>query len=236
MQKFLLLSFLFTIAISSSQEIEEDSMLFSEALELYLDDYNQQADIALQNGNLEYAKNLFDTLVSNHLENTYLDKLNFEGYKNFLSSTDDFDKPTIILTYTSWCIPSKGEIPALNALANKYSDLMNFVVLYWDKKEVVKAMAKQFDQSIDIVYVDERQNKHMQTVNLLKNALGLQLCFVISASGEILDINRRPPNYLNDSVEDSLARNVSFISEQVAAVYLDLNININDLPESLVTF
>ena len=173
MQKFLLLSFLFTIAISSSQEIEEDSMLFSEALELYLDDYNQQADIALQNGDLEYAKNLFDTLVSNHLENTYLDKLNFEGYKNFLSSTDDFDK---------------------------------------------------------------RQNKHMQTVNLLKNALGLQLCFVLSASGEILDINRRPPNYLNDSEEDSLARNVSFISEQVAAVYLDLNININDLPESLVTF
>jgi len=211
-------------------------MLFSEALELYLDEYNQQADIALQNGDFEYAKSLFDTLVSNHLEGTYLDKLNFEGYKNFLYSTEDFDKPTILLTYTSWCIPSKGEIPALNVLAKKYNDLMNFVVLYWDNKKIVKDHAKQFDQNIQIVYVDERQNKHMQTVNLLKNALGLQLCFVLTANGEILDINRRPPNYFNDSAADSMARNISFISEQVAAVYLDLNININDLPESLATF
>ena len=236
MQKFLLLSFLFTIAISNSQEIDDDSMLFSQALELYLDEYNQQADTALENGDIKYAKSLFDSLVSHHLEGTYLDKLNFEGYKNFITSTEDFDKPTIILTYTSWCIPSKGEIPALNALARKYSDLMNFVVLYWDKKEVVKAQAKQFDKNINITYVDERKNKHMKTVSLLKNALGLSLCFVLSADGEILDINRRPPNYLNDSGEDSIARNISFISDQVAAVYLDLNININDLPESLVTY
>lgn len=233
MQKFLLLILLFSNIIWAQ---EEDKVLFSEALSLNIKKYNAQADEAFEENRVEYAKALFDSLVKNNLQGTYLDNLNFEGYKTDLESTSEFTKPTILLTYTSWCIPSDGEIPALNKLAREYGDLMDFVVLFWDNKYVVREKSKLFDKNVKVVYVDETQNRHMQTVKLLKHSLGLSLSFVIAADKQILDINRRPPNSLNISREESFASNISFISEQVAAIYLDLNLNINDLPESLVTF
>ncbi len=233
MQKLLLLLFLFSNILWSQ---EEDKILFSEALSLNIKKYNTQADEAFEENRVEYAKSLFDSLVTNHLEGSYLDNLNFDSFKTDLESTSQFTKPTILLTYTSWCIPSAGEIPALNKLAREYGELMNFVVLFWDNKYVVREKSKLFDKSIKVVYVDETQNRHMQTVKLLKHSLGLSLSFVISADQEILDINRRLPNSLSLSEEESFAYNISFISEQVAAIYLDLNLNINDLPESLVTF
>ena len=114
--------------------------------------------------------------------------------------------------------------------------MIDFIVLFWDSKSTVRQMAKQFDKNIHIVYVDETQNKHMQTVNLLKHALGLSLSFVLGADGEILDINRRPPNQMNLTENQLFNQNIVFLSRQIAAINIDHNININDLPESLATF
>ena len=100
----------------------------------------------------------------------------------------------------------------------------------------MRKLAKSFDKNIHIVYVDETKNKHMQTVNLLKHALGLSLSFVMGADGEILDINRRPPNKMNLSESQLFNQNITFLSRQIAAINIDHNININELPESLATF
>ena len=229
---FILLVSFFRI---SAQE-DNSRILFSEALSLNLDAYNTKVDEALERGELDYAKSLLDTLVKNNLQGSYIDPLKFESINTFLSSTEEIERPTLLLTYASWCIPSEGEIPVLNKMAERYGDMIDFVVLFWDDKSTVRKLAKQFEKSIQIVYVDETQNKHMQTVNLLKHALGLSLSFVIAADGEVLDINRRPPNVFNASTEESLNENLKFLVRQIAAINLDLNININDLPESLATF
>ena len=236
MARYLLFTLIFSTFLASSQNLEEDKIYFSDALTLYLKDYNKKADAAIKNNEMELAHEYFDTLVKNHLQGTYLDKLSFNGYNTSLRDTDEFERPVILLTYESWCIPSEGEIPVLNKLAREYGDLMDFVVLFWDNKKTVRQKSRIFDKNITVIYVDEKVNEHMQTVSLLKHAMGLNLSFVISASHEILDINRRPPNYFNISYEDALAQNVTFITEQVAAIYLDLNINPNELPESLATF
>ena len=76
----------------------------------------------------------------------------------------------------------------------------------------------------------------MRTVNLLKHSLGLSLSFVIASNGEILDLKRRPANKLNASINQTLNENMRFLVRQIAAINIDLNINLKDLPESLATF
>lgn len=232
MTRLLLIFLLFTVF---NMQAQEEKIFFSEALSLHLKEYNKQADHAIANGDIEYAKSLFDSLIKNHLQGTFLDNLKFEGQNTSFTSTEDWNKPTVLLTYESWCIPNEGEIPALNKLANQYSDLIDFVVLYWDSKSEVRKRAKQFDKNIQVVYVDDSKNQHMQTVKLLKHALGLSLSYVISANKEILDINRRPPNRLNDHMK-SLESSLSFMGDQLAAIYLDLNLDPSDLEESIATF
>lgn len=220
----------------NAQEEDQNKLLFSNALKLYLKDYQKEVDTAMEYDDYEYAQTLFDTLVHNKLQGTYLDKLDFEGYNTRLHSTEDLEKPTILLTYASWCIPNAGEIDVFNNLARTNDDLMNFIVLFWDREEIVKEQAKQFNSSVQVVYVDERKNKHMKTISLLKHALGIPLCFVLGANQEILDINRRPVNDLNLTEKESYAKNVSFIGQQLASVYLDLNIDISRLNETLARF
>lgn len=236
MARTLLFLLFFSPFLAASQNLEDDRLFFSEALSMHLRDYNKKADAALKNNEIDLARRYFDSLVKYHLQGTVLDRLTFNGYNTSLRDFSEFEKPVILFTYDSWCIPNEGEIPVINRLCSEYSDLVDFVVLFWDDKKTVRKESKRFDKDITIVYVDDTQNEHMQTVSLLKHALGLNLSFVFSASHEILDINRRLPNSLNVSYEDAYAQNASFISSQLAAVYLDLNINPTEIQESLATW
>ena len=231
-----ILPFFFLISFGLFAQEESNKRFFSEVLSLNLDSYNTKVDEALVRGEFSYAKSLFDSLVKNHLQGSFIDPLKFEPYNSSIVSTEEIEKPTIISTYASWCIPNKGEIPVLNKMAQKYGDMIDFVVLFWDQKKTVRKLAKQFDTNIQIVYVDEVQNGHMQTVKLLKHALGMSLSFVIAADGGILDINRRPANKMNLSENQIFNQNITFLTRQIAAINIDLNINIHELPESLATF
>ena len=231
-----ILPFFFLISFGLFAQEESNKRFFSEVLSLNLDSYNTKVDEALVRGEFSYAKSLFDSLVKNHLQGSFIDPLKFEPYNSSIVSTEEIEKPTIISTYASWCIPNKGEIPVLNKMAQKYGDMIDFVVLFWDQKKTVRKLAKQFDTNIQIVYVDEVQNGHMQTVKLLKHALGMSLSFVIAADGEILHINRRPANKMNLSENQIFNQNITFLTRQIAAINIDLNINIHELPESLATF
>lgn len=215
---------------------QEHVLRYSTALELYLKPYNAQTDRLLEQGEFDMAKDRFDTLVKNHLQYSYMDTFSFERLNGDFTSTSQFSKPTILMTYASWCIPREGEIPAINKWADRYGDLIDIVVLFWDTKEDAKAASKGFSKDVHVVYVDETINGHMNTVKQLKHSLGISLSFVMAADGKILDINRRPPNKLDKSFLEGMENSVAFISSQVASIYLDLNLNPEELTESLATF
>ena len=233
---YLFLAVLFSLSSLTTSYAQEEKVYFSEALNKYLLKYNKLADKAIAAGRFDQAKSLFDSLVENHLEGTTIDPLNFEGYKTRLRSTLDFDKPTVIYTYSSWCIPSAGEIPVLNKMASRYGDMVDFVVLYFDNRKSVRKQARQFDRNVHVVYVDETTNDHMLTEKLMKQSLGTSLAVVVSASGEILDISRRPPNHLDWPLDEQLATNFSFISRQITSVFIDTDKDVSDLPESYATW
>ena len=173
-----------------SQQKPIDKQFFTEALFHHLSDYNKKADIAYRFNDYEKGKQLFEEFTNNHLEGSYMDDFKFQTLKKKEVSLYDYSKPVFLITYASWCIPSKGEVPALNELAKEYRGEIDFVVLFWDKRETVKELSTQFSNDISVVYVDESKNNGAYVVKQLKHSLGLPTCFLLSEDKQIRDIRR----------------------------------------------
>ena len=226
--KKLLLVFLFIGPIVFSQQELQNKTYFSEALYFNLSDYNKKADIAYRFNDHEKGKELFENFTSTHLEGSYMDNFKFRNLKKKEVQLYDFKKPVLLITYASWCIPSKGEIPALNELAAEYKGKIDFVVLFWDKREKAKKLAENFSKDVSVVYVDESQNNGAYVVRQLKHSLGLPTCFLLSGDKKIMDIRRSvfPPlhteeekayreNYI--ALETSISKNLVNSYDEVYA-------------------
>ncbi|MDT0686718.1 TlpA family protein disulfide reductase [Autumnicola psychrophila] len=217
MRKFLLILLLLTGLKSHPQSENNDKVYFSEALSMHLPKYEQKAKVAYRFDDYNRGRFLFDSLVRNCLKNSYMDNFRFYTLRKKPIQLYDFKKPVYLITYASWCIRGKGEIPAINKLASKYKDQIDFVILFWDKPEMVKGLAKEFDKNINVVYVDERKNSDPFVIKNLKHSLGLPTCFLISESKKIKDIRRSIYLPYNATAEESFDLNYEFIEEGISS-------------------
>ncbi|MCH4822894.1 TlpA family protein disulfide reductase [Gramella lutea] len=227
MKRLLLVFLLIGPNVFSQDELQEKTF-FTEALYYNLDEYNKKADLAYRLNDFDKAKELFENFTSNHLEGAYMDNFKFQNLRKKEVSLYNYENPVFLITYASWCIPSKGEIPALNELAKEYKGKVDFVVLFWDEHKKVKELAEKFSSDISIVYVDERQNNGAYVVRQLKHSLGLPTCFLLSEDKKIMDIRRSvfPPlqteeetafreNYI--ALETSISKNLTNTYEEIYA-------------------
>lgn len=211
MKRLLLLFFIIFGLNIQAQTEKNDKLYFSDALVMHLPKYNKKAKAAYRHRQFEEAESLFDELVETKLKGTYIDDFKFLNLKGKKVALSKFKKPVYLLTYASWCIPGKGEIPALNELAEKYRDRIDFVILFWDKKETAKELSKQFNSYITILYVDETKNNHSYVVENLKHSLGLPTCYLIATDREIMNIKRSVFHPYNMSKEESFQLNYEAI-------------------------
>ena len=215
MKRLLPLLIFFTLT-SHSQEVEKDKMLFSTALSMHLKDYNKRADEAYFHKDYKEGERLFQQFTSEFLEGTYIDNFKVKNLRKKTVHFYDFKKPIYLITYASWCIPGKGEIPALNELANHYSKQVDIVILFWDSHAKVKELAKQFNPKIKITYVDESTNEQDFVIRKLKHSLGLPTCFLISGNKKIMGIQRSViPAYQTDE-EIAYRKNFEAIDNSIS--------------------
>lgn len=219
MRKLLLVFLFIGPSVFSQQENLQEKSFFTQELYMHLSDYNRKADLAYRFNDYQKGKQLFENFTNDHLEGSYMDDFKFQSLKNKEVNLYDYDKPVFLITYASWCIPSKGEIPALNELASEYRGKIDFVVLFWDKKVKVKELAQQFSSSISVVYVDESKNNGAYVVRQLKHSLGLPTCFLLDKDKKIMDIRRSvfPPMHTGEetayrenyiALETSISKNL----------------------------
>lgn len=169
---------------------QKEKILFSEAIALHLPKYQKEAKEAYRRNNIKRAEFLFDSLVNNCFKGSYLDSFKVRNLKGEKVSLENFKKPVFLITYASWIVPSEGEIPALNQLAAKYREEIDFVILFWDSLEETKKLSDRYHASIDIFYVDETENHSSHIVRTMKHSLGLPTYFLLSPGQKILDIRR----------------------------------------------
>lgn len=211
-----LLTILLILIVQFTFGQEEEKILFSDALAMHLPKYEKKAKAAYRFRNFDKAKMLFDSLVENHLSGSTMDNFKFSRLKASSVSLYDFEKPVYLITYASWCVTTEGEIPALNELAAKYHDKIDFVVLFWDTPKATKTAAKKYNKHITILYVNELDNNDAFVVSQLKHSLGLPTVFLLNENKKVLDIRRNVSHSLEKSLEESIDMNYNTIYDGIA--------------------
>ncbi len=202
--------------VQNTAHCQEDRVLFSEALAAHFPKYEQKAKAAYQYRDYDRATFLFDSLVQNVLKETYMDNFQFTRLNNKPLELYDLKKPVYLITYASWCITTKGEIPTLNHLAEKYSDRIDFVILFWDTRQTTKQAAKAYSKHIKVVYVDELDNKDAFVVSRLKHSFGLPTTYLLDENKQILDIRRGASHSYEKGMDESLDINYNLIFDGIA--------------------
>lgn len=225
MARFLLLFLILYLAQPAFGQQEEKKIFFSEALSLYLPKYEKKAIKAYSRRDYDRGKVLFDSLVAFELNGSYMDNFKFKQLNGKEIAFYGFKKPVYLITHASWCITSEGEIPALNQLVRKYSDKIDFVVLFWNDRRTTKKMAKAYHKDIKILFVDEIQNNDSYVISQLKHSLGLPTTFLIDSNKKILDIRRGVTHPYGKSFEKSFDMNYNSIYDGISNQLLEEKVN-----------
>lgn len=200
---------------------------------MHLPKYEKTVSKVYRARDYDRAEKLFDSLVIN-LAGSYMNNFKFRNLRKKEITLNHFKKPVYLLTYASWCVPGKGEIPALNELAKKYKNKIDFVVLFWDKRKTTKKLAKNYHKNITVLYVDETQNKSAFVVKKLKHSLGLPTCFLLGANKEILNIQRSLFHPYQISKKESFEMNLKTINKDITTHLLP-DSNVEELSGLVVT-
>ncbi|MFO7745407.1 MAG: thioredoxin [Psychroflexus sp.] len=185
-----MLLFFFSFPVFSQNIKEIDSILFSEMLAIHHEDFQRKSSLNFHLGNHEASEEYFNSLVDNKLKGTFLDNFKVSGINEKINHIHEIEKPFYLMSYSSWCVPSNGELEALELLIDKHSGWMDFVLILWDKKVDAKKFAKQFHPKTKVLYVNELSNTETKTIKMLKHKLGMPISLTICSDKIILNIRK----------------------------------------------
>jgi len=231
MVKKLLLLFLL-VSISTLAQNYEPDKLFSKEIGKHIKQYRIKSQEAYADRDFERATFLFDSLIKNVVNNSYMDDFKAKKLSGRKIRFYDFKKPVFLMTYASWCTPGVGEIPALNEIASKYHKEIDFIVLFWDSKSKVKKATRDYSRKFTILYVDEMENTHDYIVETMKHSLGFPTTFFIDENKKIMDVRRGVLHPYNEEFNVSYNLNYTAFASGIALLKnFALNSNIGSSVE-----
>lgn len=172
-----------------SQTVQEPPKLFTEAVRANFLNYKNQSSEAYRVGDFERGQYLFDSLVQNQLIGSKFNDYSLKRVSNRKLKMSKVKKPIFLITYAVWCIPGKGEIPALNKLAKENKEI-EFIVIVWGKKQEAKKFAKKFNHHIEVCYAHKNYKNDNEIVENMRETLGFPTCYMIDEHLQVVNIKR----------------------------------------------
>ncbi|MES2747868.1 MAG: redoxin domain-containing protein [Bacteroidota bacterium] len=172
---------------------QQKAVLFSEEIKKHIYKYNQHSNKAYEKGDLEKGQRLFDSLVQNYLVGTRIDNYVLKCANGKKVKLNKIKRPILLITYSSWCVLNKAEIPALNKIAKKYENDFQMIVLFWDTKKNIQKLANRFNSEIKVCYANEKYTSDEDVVSNLKHYLGFPTSYFMNENLQIIDIQKGNP-------------------------------------------
>lgn len=202
-KKLLLYCILFYFCSSYSQD---SAPTFSQILKSNSAKYIEKSNQAFFKNDLTEGKRLFDSLVNYKLIGTQFDNFTVKTFSSKKVSLNEIKKPLLIITYASWCVINKGDIPALNQLAQKHKTDLQIMIVFWGNKTDARKISKLFNKHIQVTYTGFEEKENYEFVSLLKNTLGFPTSYFLDANKKVVNISRvNNPYFLNISYEKALS-------------------------------
>lgn len=232
-KKILLLILL--ISFSTLAQDLGSHKLFSKEIGRNIKKYRQKSQEAYADKDFERAEFLFDSLIKNVVNNSYMDDFKVRKLSGRKVRFYEFKKPVFLMTYASWCTPGVGEIPALNEIASKYHKEIDFIVLFWDSRNKVKEATRDYSNKFTILYVDEIENTQNFIVQTMKHSLGFPTTFFIDKNKKIIDVRRGVLHPYNEEFNVSYNLNYNAFANGIAllknfALNSDIGSSVNKTP------
>lgn len=203
---------------------------FSDAIERNVPSYTRASNKAYEKNDITEGKKLFDSLVKTKLIGTRFDDFNLKVYKEKNVKINRITKPIFIITYASWCVIPKGEIPALNILAKEHRNDMQFIVVFWDKKSDIKNIAHKFSHDIKVCYANEYYSKDSHIVSTIKHTLGFPTSIFIDENKNVVSIKHFENKIkLKTPIKEAIITSYNYFSK-------DLNENLVNAVSSQKSF
>ncbi|RAR47123.1 TlpA family protein disulfide reductase [Flavobacterium lacus] len=199
-----------------SQSIQEPSKSFTEAIRTNFVKYKNQSSEAYRIGDFERGQFLFDSLVQNQLIGSKFNDYTLKRINNRKLKMSKVKKPIFLVTYAAWCIPGKGEIPALNKLA-KENKAIEFIVIVFGKKKEAGKFAKKFNSSIEIGYAHKNYKNDNEIVESMRETLGFPTCYMIDEHLQVVNIKRGSASTpLKTPTKKAVEMNYSIFSDRLS--------------------
>jgi thiol-disulfide isomerase/thioredoxin len=189
MKQIVILFLLFSLFSCKSTNKEKENLdekipkaekkYFSES-QKKLDYYNLKAKEEFESGNNKQGLKYLKDSVKSAIVGSYIDNYKFKKLDGTIFETNKSDKPIFLQVTATWCPPCKAEIPALNAIVEKYSDSMDFVLLFRDTKDKLDEFAKQYDKKINIIPSPKKLERGLLEISGFRHKLGFPYDYLIS--------------------------------------------------------
>jgi thiol-disulfide isomerase/thioredoxin len=207
---------LFFISVFSSTYSQDTITYFSDAIKGNINPYKKASNNAYDKRNIEEGKRLFDSLVKNKLVGTKFDDFNLKVYKEKNVKTNRINKPIFIITYASWLVIPKGEIPALNILAKEHRNDMQIIVIFWDKKNDLKNIAYKFSDYIKVCYANENYEKDAHIIATIKHTLGFPTSLFIDENKNVVSIKHFDSKVkLKTPIKEAIITSYNYFSKDI---------------------
>lgn len=233
MDKLYAILLLLFFSFGQAQDQKDSIAFFPDALRAHLGRYNAKANQAYEENNIEQAQMLFDSLVNHHIKGTRFEDYCIKTIERKKIKLSSFQKPVFLLTYASWCVPSKGEFQALSKLAQKYSKEVKFIILFWDKKKNIKKIAKKFNHNISVCYAYDSCRDDAPMIAHLKHSFGLPTSYFLDENLRVVTIKRGGAHpQQNSSYVNAFTMNYNTYHEGLSSILLDKSIKLDQLSET----
>lgn len=196
MKNIVYISFILGFIFPSVGQNIPGEKIFTSEMQIHFKSYVKKANHAYQVRNYTEGEELFTEFVSTKLTNTKFSNFKAKKLNGSMINIDQyFSKPIVLITYSSWCIRNEKETEAINDLAKMFHDKIDFVILFWDQQNMARKCAKAFNQYINVLYINERENIFSKEVKNIKYALGFPLTIYLNQDNIIMDIRKIAPKY-----------------------------------------
>ncbi|MDZ4148356.1 MAG: TlpA disulfide reductase family protein [Flavobacteriaceae bacterium] len=165
---------------------KSDKKLFRNSKDLILK-YRKDSKKYLDKNDSKKATKYADS-IRMAIVDSYIDNYDFVSVSGTIYSTKKRTKPLFLQVTASWCAPCRAEIPALNKVAEKYSDKVDFVLLFWDDKESLEKFKDRFNNRIFLVPSEEKSHTY-NVVNIsgFNHMMSFPTNYLIDMNNRIID-------------------------------------------------
>jgi len=175
--------------VENHSETRIEKKLFSETesrIKKYREDSQKYWDKNDSENALKYGDSIKSLILNSYIRDYEFKTVNSTNY-----NTAERKKPLFLQVTASWCAPCKFEVPTLNKIVEKYSDKVDFVLLFWDTQAELEKLAPDYNKDIVLIPSQEKQSE-ATTIDIsgFRHIMGFPTNYLITTDNEIINFSQ----------------------------------------------